>query len=212
MCNCLWSDIDFEEQSITVTPKADSEGTWKWLVKDSDSRTVPLTEELVHMLAEHQSHQPEGYPYVFIPPARYEHIQQLRAKKLWKYRDATIRAVARFNKVFIAILERAGIARGEFHDLRRTAICNWFQEGLSELEVMKLAGHTSFETTHRYYLKVRDDSVARTRKASAQAMNRIGTLWHAPLSPGDVLPVLSAANACESDTYDGMQGQSEVTE
>jgi len=211
LCNCLWSDIDFGGQTIKVTPKPDTAGTWKWLIKDSDSRTVPLTGELVQMLAEHQGCQPEGYPYVFIPPARYDHIQQLRAKGLWKYRDATIRAVARFNKVFSAILERAGIARGEFHDLRRTAICNWFREGLSELEVMKLAGHTSFETTHRYYLKVRDDSVARARKASTQAMSRVGTLWHAPLSPDNTPQVLPAANAYESGTYDGGQQQLEVT-
>jgi integrase len=62
LCNCLWSDIDFGGQTITVTPKADTEGTWKWLIKDSDSRTVPLTEELVQMLIEHQIRQPEGYP------------------------------------------------------------------------------------------------------------------------------------------------------
>jgi site-specific recombinase XerD len=29
LCNCLWSDIDFEEQMIKVTPKANTEGTWK---------------------------------------------------------------------------------------------------------------------------------------------------------------------------------------
>ncbi len=86
------------------------------------------------------------------------------------------------------------------HDLRRTAICNWFIERLSELEVMKLAGHTSFETTHKYYLKVRDDAVARARKASAQAMSRSGTLWHAPLSPDDVRQEPVAASAYESGT------------
>jgi integrase len=113
------------------------------------------------MLVAHQSRQSEGYPYVFIPPARYDHIQQLRAEGKWTYCDSRTKTVARFNKVFLMLLKRAGIGQGEFHDLRRTAICNWFIEGLSELEVMKLAGHTSFETTHRYYLKVRDDSVAR---------------------------------------------------
>jgi predicted small metal-binding protein len=119
--------------------------------------------------------------------------------------------VARFNKVFLVILKRAGIAQGEFHDLRRTAICNWFIEGLSELEVMKLAGHTHFETTHKYYLKVRDDSVARARKASAQAMRRSGTLWHAPLSPDATSEEPMAANAGNPGTYGDGQGQVNVT-
>jgi integrase len=104
------------------------------------------------MLIEHQNRQPEGYPYVFIPPARYDYIQQLRAEGEWKYCDATMKTVARFNKVFLAILKRAGIARGTFHDLQRTAVCNWFRQGLSELEVKTLAGHADFETTHKYYL------------------------------------------------------------
>jgi integrase len=186
LCNCLWSDIAFDAQTIMVTPKGDTAATWKWLIKDSDSRAVPLTEELTQMLIEHQSRQPEGYPYVFIPSARYDLIQRLRAEGKWTYCDSRTKTVARFNKVFIKILKRAGIGEGEFHDLRRTAICNWFREGLSELEVMKLAGHTSFETTHRYYLKVSDDSVDRARKASAQAMSRSGTLWHAPASSSDM--------------------------
>lgn len=211
LCNCLWSDIDFGEQTITITSKDETEETWKWFIKDSDSRTVPLTEELTQMLIEHQNRQPEGHPYVFIPPARYDHIQQLRAEGEWTYCDSRTKTVARFNKVFIAILKRAGIAQGEFHDLRRTAICNWFQEGLSELEVMTLAGHTSFGTTHKYYLKVRDDSVARARMASAQAMSRSGALWHAPLSPGDTSKEPVAASIGVSGTYDGGQRQSEVT-
>ncbi|MDI6451794.1 tyrosine-type recombinase/integrase [Anaerobaca lacustris] len=203
LCNCLWSDLDFEAHTITVTPKGDTDATWKWCIKDSDSRAVPLTEELTQMLIEHQSRQPEGYPYTFIPPARYDHIQRLRAEGKWTYCDSRTKTVARFNKVFIKILKRAGIGEGEFHDLRRTAICNWFREGLSELEVMKLAGHTSFETTHKYYLKVSDDSVDRARKASAQAMSRSGTLWHAPASSSDIQDGRCAVSAEAGNAYIG---------
>jgi integrase len=85
LLDCLWSNIDFGEHTITVTPKGDPAETWKWLIKDCDSRTVPLTEELTQMLAERQSCQPEGYPCLFIPPARYDYIQNLRAKGLWTY-------------------------------------------------------------------------------------------------------------------------------
>lgn len=87
-----------------------------------------------------------------------------------------------FGRDFGLILTRATIRYGEFRDLRRTTICNWFAEGLSELEVMRLAGHADFKTTHRYYLKVRDGLVDRDRQASARALRRnLTRLVRAPI-------------------------------
>ncbi len=37
---------------------------------------------------------------------------------------------------------------------------------------MKLAGHSNFSTTHRFYLRVRDDVIDRARQASIRATNR----------------------------------------
>lgn len=44
--NRTWVDIDFEEQTIKVSPKEDTDETQKWLIKDTDHRTLPLTDEL----------------------------------------------------------------------------------------------------------------------------------------------------------------------
>jgi integrase len=68
------------------------------------------------------------------------------------------------------ILKRASIKEGEFHYLRRKAMCNWLEEGMSEYDVMKLAGHADFKTTHKYYLRVRDDLVHRARQATARGL------------------------------------------
>ena len=81
--------------------------------------------------------------------------------------------MSNFRYQFLKILERAGIDLGTFHDLRRTCITNWFAYGLSEFEVMIMAGHASFETTRRFYLAVRSDIIERARKASTEAMNAI---------------------------------------
>ena len=75
-----------------------------------------------------------------------------------------------FSRWFEKILNGAALNEGEFHDLRRTAISRWFANGLSEYDVMHLAGHSDFQTTHRFYLAVRDDLVQRARLASAVAM------------------------------------------
>ena len=135
-------------------------------------RNVPLTDEAVRLLAEHQATQPEGYPYVFVPPRRYNYIQKIRQMGKWTTRQGKC-PVSNFRYQFLRIRERAGIDVGTFHDLRRTCITNWFAHGLSEFEVMIMAGHASFETTRRFYLAVRSDIIERARKASTEALKGI---------------------------------------
>ena len=123
-------------------------------------------------LAEHQAEQPDGYPYGFVPPFRYERIQVLRKQGKWSARKGN-EPVNNFRKQFSLIMARAGIERGTFHDLRRTCLTNWFANGLAEFEVMYMAGHASFDTTRRFYLSVRDDLVDLARMASHQAAKAI---------------------------------------
>lgn len=171
LLNCTWRDVDFEEQTMKVSPKPNAAETWEWLIKDSDRRTLPLTDELTLLLVDHQGRQPEGHPYVFVPPARYDDIQrELRAKSKWTYSASRLKVVSNFCPDFRRILQKAGVERGTFHDLRRTAICNWFKEGMREYDVMKLAGHADFKTTHKYYLRVHDDLVDRARQATARGL------------------------------------------
>lgn len=56
--------------------------------------------------------------------------------------------------------------KGEFHDCRFTALSNWFAQGLSEYEVMKFAGHSSFETTYKFYLAIKKDYRHKAKKAN----------------------------------------------
>jgi integrase len=66
------------------------------------------------------------------------------------------------------ILRKAGVKSGTFHDIRPTAIGMWFANGMSGYDVMVLAGHPSFATTHKFYLIVADDLVRRARVATAE--------------------------------------------
>ena len=172
LLNLTWRDIDFEAQKVHVSPKENTEYTWEWHIKDTDRRKLPSTDELVQLLAEHQAAQPDGYPYVFVPPRRYDRIQKVRQQGKWTARKGNY-PLNNFDRQFRSIRCRAGIDPGEFHDFRRTCITNWFANGLSEYEVMKMAGHASFETTRRFYLAVREDLVDRARAASSQALERI---------------------------------------
>jgi len=169
LLNLVWADIDFERQTARVAPKPDTGETWPWLIKDAERRNLPLTDDVLALLVEHQSRQPEGYPYVFVPPARYDRIQQRRRERKWTLQDGCC-PVNNVRIAFGSLLRRAHIERGTFHDLRRTCITRWFEHGLSEFDVMKLAGHSDFATTHRFYLAVRRDLVERARAATAAAM------------------------------------------
>jgi integrase len=173
LLNCTWADIDFDAKTIEVNPKQNSKETWEWLIKDADRRILPLTEEIVQMLVDHQTQLPERYPYVFVPTARYDYIQNiLRPKGKWTLTDSRLKVVNNFRRQFNIILKKAGVKKGTFHDIRRTAISMWFANGMSEHDVMVLAGHASFATTHEFYLAVADDLIHRARIATAEGLRQ----------------------------------------
>lgn len=66
----------------------------------------------------------------------------------------------------------ANVNKGTFHDLRRTALSNWFTGGMSEHNVMNIAGHSKFETTHQFYLAVATDLVTRARQVQANVLRQ----------------------------------------
>jgi len=77
--------------------------------------------------------------------------------------------VNNFKRGYDRILARAGV-EGQFHDLRRTCLTRWLMNGLTEYDVMNLAGQADFETTRRFYLSVRRDLLERTRTVNAKMM------------------------------------------
>lgn len=178
--NLVWSDIDFDEMTMTIVEKHNTDVTWEWRIKDTDHRTVPLTEELAELLINLQSRSAVGYPYVFVPVVRYNEIQQIRkgvkskrGKRSWTYEDARISIIYRFNDLFQEIRQKARIQPHKtFHDIRRTAITNWFYEKLEINEVMRLAGHSKYDTTVKYYLSVKDDLMNKARKAVKYRVSR----------------------------------------
>ena len=173
MLNLVWSDIDFSAMAIEVTPKENTDETWEWKIKDTDRRRLPLKEDASQLLIDLQNRRPEGYPYVFISPERCDHINHvLRPSGKWTLSSASNSVINNFTKQFNQILVRAHVEKSTFHDIRKTAITNWFRQGLSEYDVMTLAGHSNFSTTHRFYLAVADDLVARARQATTHQVSQ----------------------------------------
>lgn len=202
LLNATWRDVNFDEMTIEVNPKEDTKETWLWYVKDTDRRTLPLTEEITMMLAKHQSRQPEGYPYVFVPPYRYNRVQELRKQGKWTLTDARLKVINNFGRKFGEILASANVRSLKFHDFRNTALSNWFAQGLKEYEVMRLAGHASFSTTHKFYLAVADDLVDRAREATAKALRKnLARIWHAPPLASDIQKRPTVVSDCQPEIY-----------
>ena len=88
LLNITWQDIDFVKKIIHICPKDETESTWKWQIKDTDRRDAPITKELAHLLSEYRDQQPSGYPYVFVPPKRYDRIQRSRRLGKWSERQS----------------------------------------------------------------------------------------------------------------------------
>lgn len=180
MLNLTWRDVNFEKSCIDVSPKQATEETWEWNIKDVERRTIPVTEQMINILAKYQMKYPGGYPYVFIPAKRYDYIQSLRQQGKPAPTDRN-KLITNFSRTFGQILKKAGVRHREFHDLRSTAITNWLYNGLKEHEVMRLAGHSSFETTHRFYLAVQPDLYERARQANAASIGEsLAHIWRAP--------------------------------
>ena len=139
-------------------------------------------------------------PYIFVPPRRYDRIQQNRERGKWTMLQGKC-PVNNFNRQFNAILAHAKIDKGEFHNLRRTCLTRWLINGLSEYDVMNLAGHAKFETTRQFYLAVREDLLKDARAVSAEAMNGdfVAHLLRTP-SEGQNAKGPTSVSACQPST------------
>lgn len=173
MLNLVWSDIDFSEMIIEVAPKENTEETWEWKIKDTDRRCLPLKEDVSQLLIDLQNRRPAGYPYVLVPPGRCDHIHLVsRPSGKWTLFSASNSVINNFTKQFNQILTMSRVEKRTFHDIRKTAITNWFRQGLTEYDVMTLAGHSNFSTTHKFYLAVADDLIARARQATTHQVSQ----------------------------------------
>jgi len=65
---------------------------------------------------------------------------------------------------------KASIKDADFHDIRKTCITEWLEQGLGPHEVQKLAGHSDINTTMDYYVEVRESLIDRARKASEKSL------------------------------------------
>lgn len=166
--NLTVADIDFEKSRVYVQAKAESPTTWQWQPKDKDLRCLPLIEQVANCMLKVLDILPAGVPYLCIDTERYCYL--MNRKPLPE--NIRICPENNFNRTFAKILRLAGVKAKTFHDLRRTCITLWLTSGIQPHEAMELAGHSSVDTTLRYYSAIRESIYEKAAKVSALALTK----------------------------------------
>jgi integrase len=128
-----WSDIDWVGRTIHVR-YALYDGELIEPKTRNARRKIPMTHSLARALADHATRCPPSVMnLVFCQPT-----------------GAPIDESNFRNRVYYATLDRAGIRRIRFHDLRHTAVSLFIAAGADLMLVKSICGHSSVTVTERY--------------------------------------------------------------
>ena len=169
-----WTNIDFDKNELTIVNRKESEDYPPFYVKDDDPRTIPLPEFTVKLLTQLQSEATEGVLYVLMSEQDCQRIRQRwiqcrDAGRPWLNRYWSNNVIKNFHRR----LRQAGIVTEKkltVHVLRKCCIQNWANSQPMNV-VKQWAGHSSIETTNRFYSTVDD----RHYKAAARETDRLLT-------------------------------------
>jgi len=166
--NLVLSDIDFEKNLILITPKKDTEYTWRWDIKNHNQAYIGLPESVANLLVKLRENLPVKQPYITLKPAAYERNMRLKvAGEL----DHRLRKCpwGNFNRDFAMLLKRANVKRRRFHDLRSVFATERYRDGYSLKKLQCLLRHSSIQTTARYIKEIEEQKLV---AESAETFNK----------------------------------------
>jgi len=133
-----WNDINFETGTITICAKA------HWKPKDKETRYVPICKELMDILTEAHQNAPEKAARV-CPQTNPQNI----------------------DRAILGTIKRAGLKiwKKPLHSLRKSCIQDWTQT-YPLTDVMFWAGHSSVDTTQKFYTKGSKENMKRASTES----------------------------------------------
>ena len=171
-----WTNIDFDKARVHITNRPATKDYPPFHVKDNDARVIPLPEFTVKLLTQLHSETTEGVPFVLMDKQDDERIrnkwqQCCQQDTQWLNRYWSKNNIIRD---FKRRIKQAGInqvgKKLTVHILRKCCIQNWANT-LPMNVVKELAGHSSIETTNRFYSTVDDAQL----EAAARETDRLLT-------------------------------------
>jgi len=162
--NLLWNgrDIDFERGRINITNRPGTAVMPSFLIKDHEVRSLPIPQRINDMLVQLQAESPEGCPFVYLTPQRWEIVRRKWSamykegrKNEWENRHMANNVLKQFKRY----CRRAGIPDDEkltLHCLRKSFAQNLADVGTPAPTLKRLMGHASIRTTEEFYLRSSD--------------------------------------------------------
>jgi integrase len=156
-----WTNIDFDKGRVRIVNRPATEQYPPFDFKDSDVRTIPLPKLTLDMLAQLQLEAPDNVPFVLMGKQGCQRIRD----KWQKYREQGRPWLNQYwsNNVirnFHRRVKWAGIEPNgkelTVHVLRKCCGQNWANT-LPMNVVKEFMGHSSIDTTERFYSTVDDD-------------------------------------------------------
>ena len=153
-----WSSIDFEKGRVRIVNREATEKYPPFYIKDSDVRTIPLPNLTIALLTQLQLETPENVPFVLMDEqgckrivAKWQKCREQGADWLGRYwANNVIKKFHRRERQ--ADIDTVG-KKLTVHILRKCCLQNW--ANVLPMNVVKdFAGHSSIETTNRFYSTV----------------------------------------------------------
>lgn len=126
-----WSDVDLEKHILYVSKTLTQRREIQRAKTDNSIRVIPLSNEACEALR--SEYEKSGYQEVVFLNKRGERLQYDSVRD-----------------VMLKLKEQTGIDV-TCHDFRHTCITNLYNKGLSDVEIIKMVGHHTFDFTERVY-------------------------------------------------------------
>ncbi len=148
-----WQDIDFDAKTLTVKVALQAIDGKLELVSPKTKRsrrTLPLPDVLITALRTHRARQLEAK---LLAGSDWE-----ETGLVFTTRRGTPLHPRNLLRSFYAFLQRAGLPKIRFHDLRHSCLSILEAQGVSDRVRMEIAGHSDIRLTQNRYTHVYDES------------------------------------------------------
>jgi integrase/recombinase XerD len=170
-----WHDIDFRNKEITIYSKAERFG---WKVKDSEKRTVGISDRLVERLkARHKRHPGEGLVFPNSRGNPDKHLLRIIKRVAFRAGLNCGQCMGTYNRKRVSCRTHPVCHKWIVHTFRKTWATVHAEVGAAIATISRDLGHSSLDTT-RKYLASRDrrGTVRRSQINAADALFAAPTL------------------------------------
>jgi integrase len=166
-----------EKSQVTVQNRPATTALLPFHVKDNEKRSITLPPQTLQILKELRQSNPGVFkvPYVLLTERQYKGIltrykRYREQRRAWTNKDMTNNVLKNF-KLHVKKAKIEPNGQLAIHTLRKSCIQTW-ADNLPPNVTKELAGHSSLETTLKYYNQVDDYHRAKAAEIMEKWLNK----------------------------------------